>query len=513
MLLKYAFRNLKKRPVLNGIKIIGLALGLCGLLFISLFIKNELSYESHHQQADNIYRLTTTTPNVFENQQFARFYASELLPDLLEPHPEVKDYVRLAPLRGKLIQYQEQFYGIDQGFVVDPSYFDIFDVSFLQGNAKSSAEFPQSVVLATSLAKNLFGNQDPIGKTITLPKGHFNAEEKDFTVTGVMTDPVQNSHKHPDILFIPGENEIEGWAYQYLLLGDNADIAKLGTGLSSELSTLFTPEGADEKVMVTAHLTNIKDIHLKSSLFREIEPNGNTTNLYVMGLAGLVLLLISLSNFMSLNLGMSGYLSSFLTLNKILGSSKRIMLRYFLLENTLVVLLALALVLGGLFPLNQLITEEYQLDLLQGNSWVVLAILLSTAFLMILAGLQPVLKSKLHSKSLQQTLKKTSATKGQNGLLVTQFTLAIVLLIGVVVISKQTQFGLEQAMGAQESILCLPSVHSEVQKDFGLFKNELLKETGIHSVSAMMDSLGVKPTICSPTNWKELNRQNRGKIW
>lgn len=490
MLLKYAFRNLKKRPVLNGIKIIGLALGLCGILFIALFIKNELGYDQHHQKADQVFRLTVTTPNVFEDNHFARFYASEELPGLTEQQPEVKKYTRLAPVRGNLVQFEEQFYGINQGFVVDDTFFDLFDIKMLEGSTTTVFQNPESVVISKSLAEKIFKNKNPIGQIISLPKGHFNDEQTDFEVTGVMQNPVQQSHIHPDILFMPGKDKIEGWAYQYLLLDESANTATLANKFSNALSDLFTPEGAEARVNVSAHLMNVKDIHLKSDLFREIEPNGSMSNIWVLLLAGAILILISISNFTSLNLGMAGYLSTFLALNQILGSSKRIMTKYFSIESAIIILLSIGVVVLGMFQFNRLIYENYQLNLLQGNGWFVALTILIAALLMFMAGLQPVLKNRFEHLTLNQTLQKAGKAKGHNALLVTQFTLAIVLLIGVVVISKQTSFALDKGLGAQENIVCLPSVHSEVQKDFALFKEELLKQVDITSVSAMMDRPG-----------------------
>ncbi|TLF46840.1 ABC transporter permease [Maribacter aurantiacus] len=489
MLIKFALRNLKKRPILNGIKIIGLGLGLCGLLFIALFIKNELGYDQQQKNADRIYRLTFTSPDFLENNHFARFFASQELPKLAENVPEIEEYVRLQPIRGKLIRNQEQYYGINQGFAVDESFFKVFDIQLLQGQTNAITN-PGSVVISTSLAQKVFGNSDPIGKVISLPEGHFNATQSDFEVAGVMQDFVQQSHFHPDILFIPGNDRIEGWAYLYLLLKENTNVEAVAGKLSKELALLFTPQGATDNVAVKAYLMNIADIHLKSNLFREIEPNGSLSNIWVLAIAGFVLLFISISNFTSLNLGMVGYLSTFLALNQIMGSSKRIIGKYLIIESTIVVLLAVALVFLGMFHFNTLISENYQIDLLKGNWLFTIIVILCCSLLILLAGLQPIVKNRFVRLSLNQSLHKTGKVKAYNPLLIAQFTLVIILLIGVVVISKQINYGLDKAMGANENIICLPLVHSEVQKDFLLFKKELLKQTDITSVSAMMDTPG-----------------------
>ena len=490
MLVKYAFRNIKKRPILNAIKVIGLTLGLCGIIFITLFIKNELGYDRQYTKAKNIYRLTATSPNFLENNHFARFFAAQELPSLTEAIPEVEQFVRLAPIRGKLIRHKEKYYGINQGFAVDDTFFKLFDIPLLEGDIKNVFQNPGSVVVSKSLAENIFGSHNPIGKVISLPEGHFNTTKADFQITGVMENPKQQSHLHPDILFMPGKEKIQGWAYQYLLLAENTNPKVVSEKLALTLADLFTDDNTMDKAEVTAHLMNITDIHLQSDLFREIEPNSSLSNIWVLVIAGVILLLIALSNFASLNLGMAGYLSTFLAINQILGSSKRIMGSYFLIESALIILFSTVLAIVLVYPVNTLIYENYQLNLLENNRLFIVLTIVMSGMLMIFAGLQPVFKNRLRRVSLQKSLRKEGKTKAHKALLVTQFSLVIILLVVVVVISKQTNYAIDKAMGAKENIICLPLVHSKIQKDFGLFKTELLKESGVSSVSAMMDTPG-----------------------
>jgi putative ABC transport system permease protein len=490
MLVKYAFRNIKKRPVLKGIKVIGLALGLCGIIFIALFVKNELEYDGQYTKAENIYRLTATSPDFLEHNHFARFFAAQELPSLTEEIPEIEQFLRLAPIRGKLIRHHEKYYGISQGFAVDDTFFELFDIPLLKGDTKSVFQNPSSVVVSKSLAENIFGDSNPIDKIISLPEGHFNTTKADFQVTGVMENPKQQSHLHPDVLFMPGKEKIQGWAYQYLLLAENTNTKAVGEKLSITLADLFTDDNTTNKAEVTAHLMNITDIHLQSDLFREIEPNSSLSNVWVLVIAGIILLLISLSNFASLNLGMAGYLSTFLAINQILGSSKRIMGIYFLIESALIILFSTVFAIVLVYPVNTLIYENYQLNLLENNWLFVALISIIYSILMIFAGLQPVFKNRLRQVSLQKRLRKERKASVHKALLVTQFSLVIILLVVVVVISKQTNYALDKAMGAKENIVCLPLVHSKIQKDFSLFKTELLKESGISSVSAMMDTPG-----------------------
>lgn len=490
MLLKYALRNVKKRPLLNLIKIVGLSLGLVGILFITLFLKNEMAYDTLHKKADRIFRLTTTSQSFLENNHFARIINSESLPELSGELPEIENFVRLMPLRDGLILRREQNYSIEQAFAVDDTFFEIFDAEFLKGDRSTVLVNPGSTVISESFALKVFGDEDPIGMTLSLPAGHFNPEKMDLTVNGVIKDFSQESHFHPNLLFMPGRDKISGWAYAYLLLSQKVYPPVIEDKVSRKFTERYAEEDNNE-VVVNAHLMNIQDIHLNSNLLREIEPNGSMTSIYVFSIAALILLFISLSNFTNLSLGMAGYLRKFLALNQVLGSSKRIIINYFFIESFIIVLGAIFIVLVTCIPLNSIILEHYQINLLQGNGMFALGIILLFGFFGVLAGVQPVIKNRFENFTLGDSLKGNSSFYRHKFMLISQFVMAIVLLVGVIVISEQTSFAMKNSMGAEKNnVVCISSIHSEIQKDFGIFKSELLRQNAIISVSAMLDPPG-----------------------
>lgn len=490
MLLKYAIRNVKKRFLLNLIKIVGLSLGLCGILFIALFLKNEMVYDTQHEKADRIFRLTTTSQLLFENNHFARLINSEGLPGLFDELPEIEKFVRLKPLRDGLIVRQEENYSIEQAFAVDNTFFEIFDAEFLNGDRNTVLTNPGATVISESFALKVFGDEDPIGKTLSLPTGHFNAEKMDFTVSGVMKDFSQKSHFHPNLLVVQESDRIRGWAYAYVLLREKVDPSIFNDKVSQKLTELYAEEDYDQ-VAVNGHLMNIQDIHLHSNLLREIEPNGTMISIYVFSIAALILLFIALSNFTNLSLGMAGYLRKFLTLNQVLGSSKRIIIDYFFIESAIIVLCAVFIVFLSCIPLNMAIFEYYQINLLEDNGMFAMGVILLFGFFGILAGVQPVIKSRFERIALGDSLKGNTILYRHKIMLISQFVMAIMLLVGVIVISEQTSFALNKSMGAdKDNVICIPSVHAEIQKDFGIFKAELLKQNAIISVSAMMDPPG-----------------------
>ncbi|SHF93413.1 putative ABC transport system permease protein [Mariniphaga anaerophila] len=490
MLFQYIFRNIKKRPFLNFIKVLGLALGLSGVLFISLFLKNELTYDSFHNKADRIYRLTYTNPGIFGNNHFARIYNSEQVPDLAAHFPEIENYARLAPLRGGVMMHNERYYSINEAFVCDSSFFRVFDTELLVGNKHTVLEAPGSMVVSEAFAQKVFGDESAVGKIISLPAGQFYARQTDFTVKGVMENFPQNSHFHPDLIATPAQDEISWWAYTYLLLKEHANPENITAGYSQFTALKAEEFGGESETK--AYLQPITDIHLHSDKLREIEANSNMTNIYVLSVAAFILLLISMSNYASLNLGMAGFNNKFVTINRILGSTRNMNLKYFFAESLFIVLVStlVALAIGVL--VNSLIAHHFGIHLFRGNSSFIALVVSFFGLLGILSGLQPVLKQRVGQiQQGKQSLIKSNKIKVSQGIIISQYIFAIGLIVAVIIISRQNRFVLENSLGAgHKNIICFESVHANVQQKFEIFKSELLKHSSIESVSAMLEPPG-----------------------
>ncbi|MCF8358105.1 MAG: ABC transporter permease [Prolixibacteraceae bacterium] len=489
MLLRFVIRNIRKRPFLNLIKVLGLALGLSGILFISLFLKNELSYDRFHANADRIYRFTITSPGFLNDSHFARFVNSQQIPDMAEHFPEIGNYVRLAPVRGGVLLHNERYYDINQAFICDSTFFDVFSSKLIVGNKETVLEAPGSMVITASFARKVFGNEDPVGEVMSVPAGQFYAGQTDYTIRGIMKDFPHNSHFHPELIATPASGTINWWAFSYLLLHENASPEKITDGYAAFLSEQSnTPI---EEIETRAYLQNITNIHLHSDKLREIEPNGNMTNIYVLAVAAFILFLISVSNFTSLNLGMAGFYQKFISVNRILGSTKNTNLKYFAIESFLVITVSVLLSFLVSIPANSYIEKSLNINLFDQNTLFILAVIIIFCAAGFLAGLQPVLKQTI-KRFYNRTIRiENKAVPVNKGIIITQYTLAILLIAAVIVISRQTNFVLKQSMGVEnENIICFESVHADVQQKFELFKAELLKNNSIESVSAMMEPPG-----------------------
>jgi putative ABC transport system permease protein len=493
MTLKFAIRNLKKRPFLNLIKVAGLSLALSGILLIVLFLKNELTYDSFHKKSNRIYRFTTTSSLSYSGKHFARIFNPGYIPKMAEYFPEIENYMRLIPVSGGVVKLNENFIKINQAFQCDSTFFKVFDSELLVGNPDNILGSPGSMVISESFAKRVFGKLNPIGQILTLPSGQFYGKNVDFTVKGIMKDFPQNSHFHPEFIATPRDRgEFNGRAWTYLLLSGNANpnniILRFKDFISIQMGKKF------EEIETIAYLQNISDIHLHSDKLREIEPGSSMSVIYTLSIAAILLLLIAIFNYANLNIGMVGFSDKYIFVSKVSGSSSWMNLKYFLSEGMVIIMTSVFFTGVIVSSANIAIQKYYALNLLAGKTPLILLVAALFSLLAILSNILPLLKQVISNiyPSLDYKNKNNLNRKGiSKGLIVLQYTISISLIVAVIVIHRQTNYALESRMGAEtNNLICFEDVHSNVQSKFETFKAELLKHNSIESVSAMLEPPG-----------------------
>jgi putative ABC transport system permease protein len=493
MNLKFIIRNLKERPFLNLIRIIGLSLALSCILLIVLFLKNELTFDNYHKNSDRIYRFTITNSGILDGKHFARVYNSSFIPEMAGYFPEIEKYVRLAPIRDGVIKHGEDFIEINETFLCDSTFFEMFDADLLVGNPENILDGPGSMVVSESFAKKAFGKSNPVGQILTLPAGQFNDKNADYTVKGIMKDFPQKSHFHPEFIATPVvKNLLDDWAWTYLLMAGNADPEKLVSGFKNFYSSNIS--GSTEEEIPVAHLQKITDIHLHSNKLREIEPNRDMSVIYTFSVAALILLLIALANYANLSIGMAYFSDKYLFISKVSGSSGWTTLKYFLSEGIIVATVSSVISLLIVSVSDIAVRKHFALDLFSGNTHLILSVIILFGLFVILAGILPILKQVINN------VKPFTGYNGNNNLkrkgisksiIVLQYTISIALIVAVIVIRNQTNFALRSSMGFNNNnMICFENVFSNVQQKFEVFKEELLKYNSIESVSAMLEPPG-----------------------
>ncbi len=489
---KFAFRNLSKRPFLNFIKITGLSLSLGGILIIVLFLKNELTYDRFHKKSDRIYRFTLTSPDMLDGKHFARIPNPDYIPKMAEYFPEIENYVRLVPVMGGVIKYNENFIRVDQSFQCDSTFFDVFDAGLVAGNPDNILDNPGSMVVSESFAKKVFGNDNPVGKTVSLPGGQYYGKNVDFTIRGIMKDFPQNSHFHPEFIASPvDKGEFHRWAWTYLLLSGNANPDNIEKRFADFAATLSGRKVTEIKEK--AYLQNIAGIHLHSDKLREIEPNSNMSVIITLSIAALLLLFIAITNYVNLNIGMAVFSDKFLYVSKVFGSSAWMKVKYYLSEG--IIIAGLSVLIGGCITSLAHITiqKHFGLNLFKGNALLILAVFVLFGLLSMLSGILPLVKQEISDATSGMNQNKNSLNrKGvSKSLIVLQYSISIALIVSVIVIRRQTGFALDSGMGVKENnLICFENVHSNVQEKFEIFKKELLKYNSVEFVSAMLEPPG-----------------------
>ena len=493
MTFKLVIRNLLKRPFLNLIKVLGLGLAFCGILLMVLFIKYELTFDTFHEKAERIYRLTVTDQSLFGGRHFARVYNSSIVQRMAGYFPEIESYVRLAPVRGEVMKYNEDFITVNQAFECDSTFFKVFNCELLSGNPEYIFDSPGSMLVSESFALRVFGKTDPEGQIMILPEGQFYGKSIEFTVKGVMKDFPANCHFHPEFLVSPADkNVLSGWSWIYILVKESADADRIKQGFKDFFSSHAGSEADVSKIDID--LQKITDIHLLSNKLREIEPNSSMSVIYAFSIAVLILFLIALANYANLNIGMAGFSDKYLFVSRVSGASDWLLIKYFLIEGFII--LFSSLIVGAFlsFYAGNFIHKHYALNLISGNSVFIACFVMLFSFICIMAGMMPLIRNGIDKIKSAANLKNgvSYRRKGlSKGIVVLQYTISIVLIVAVLAIRRQTSYSLEQSLGySEENIICLNHVHSSVQKKFGVFKEELLKFNSVQSVSAMFEPPG-----------------------
>ena len=502
---KVAFRSLIRNKTFSIINIFGLAIGLTTCLLILTYIVSESGYDRQNKDADKIYRLATvgTTLSGSMEQGWAGTPAP-LAGALKNDIPEVAYATRLlkSPISDKYLltattnKEKKQFYETN-GYYADSTLFQVFTYDFVYGDAATALARPSSIVLSEELSKKYFGNENPVGRPITLGLSFGNFE---YIVGGVFRDKGLKSHIPAHFFLSMHNNDFGKWVpkmtnwasssifYTYIRLKTNPDPVALQNKIRADIDKLAA---ADLKAFGVKHyllLQPITSIYLHSHLDYEVATVGNATTLYILGsIAGFVLL-IACINFMNLSTARSAKRAKEVGVRKVLGAEKHSLVTQFLGESILMSGLALGVAIGLtrlLLPaFGTLVQKELQLF---DEPLIWLGIVALTMVTGIIAGLYPafylsafrpiaVLKGKLLNNFSAPTIRKS--------LIVFQFTISIALVSGAIIIARQLDFLDKRSLGfKKDQQLVLPLRSQDAEDHYTALKNELAKIPSVSSVT------------------------------
>jgi len=495
-----AIRNLLKYRFISFINLFGLTVGLTCCLLITTYIINELSFDRYNKNAANIYRVTRS----FNNQDgVVSLTLSTVSPPfgyyMPGDFPEIKKLTRLYDNGLTPLRYKEKLINEDHLFFGDENLFDVFSVNLLQGNPKTALLEPYSVVMTTETARKYFGDEDPMNKLI-----RYN-NQLDLKVTGIYQAFPENAHIHPSMLvsfntmkdtLVYGENLIRtNWGnnsfFTYVLLPDHYDINKMTSRFPAFLDNHMAGQygGNQPSKFTKLGLQPLTGIHLYSHTDYEAEANSDIKRVYVFGAIAFFILLIACINYMNLSTARSALRAREIGIRKVIGARKQELIFQFLSESVLIswmaILLAAALLYFSIPWLNKMTDQHLSVSLL--FKWQVLLPVLLTPFVVgIVSGIYPALFMSGFQpvKTLKGLFKAGSGNISfRKVLVITQFSISIILIITTAVVFQQLHFMQQKSLGFDREHLVILNYNNAVSPRFESFRNELMSEASCRDVT------------------------------
>jgi putative ABC transport system permease protein len=493
-LLKTAWRNIFNNKFYTFINITGLTIGLVIGLFILLWVQDELSFDRFNKQADNIYKIgivggTGPTRQIFSSiiAPVVTFAKNEL--------PEVKDGFRLNNAGETPVKYKDKVFMEYQIAFTDPAFFSMLDFHLLSGNANKPFPDNNSVVISESTARKYFGNADPIGKPIII-------DDFNFTVTGIIKDaPANSSFDYKLLAPIGFLNQVRyvthttayndvrvpsmdaDWIqfnYQtYLLLKPNTDIHQL----EKKLQYIHERQRPEDKPV-----PYVAQPLLQMHLYKADGGDNGISTVRIFVLVALLILIIASINYVNLSTARSILRAKEVSMRKIIGASKMQLFMQFIIETALLFLMASILAITVMYLLlpafNNFAGKKLSLNITNYSIWACIG----TALLATLAA------SSIYPALLLSSFEPLKALKGKitasisnvgfrRVLVVVQFTVSIVLIIGTLIIGNQLKYLRNKNLGYDKENTLSFNMREDMAKHYDAIRADLLKQPGVLEVA------------------------------
>jgi putative ABC transport system permease protein len=488
---KAALRSFRRYKGYSLINISGLAIGLTVCMLIVLWVADEWSFDRFNTNASRIYR-------VYRNESATKANATSALTPppmaaaLKRDFPEIIRATRFGYWRRQLVTYKDKSFN-EAGFRnADPGFFEMFSFPLLKGDPGSVLLNPYSVILTEKTAAKYFGEEDPIGKILTINNSY------DVTVTGVVHNKSFNSSLEFDLL-APfelllkesiGENNADNWGFNsfgtYVLLEQSAFAENLDRKLADYLKK-YNEEDTDALA-----LQPLTDIHLFSTLGHDLDNRGDIKYVWIFSALAVFVLLIACVNFMNLTTARSANRAREVGLRKVVGAGRTQLIRQFFGESILMALFALVIalfLLEFLLPLFNTLSGKELTSTWQYNSTLLLGFIGMALLTGIFSGIYPALF--LSSFEPIRILKGTMSSSRANpvfrkALVIFQFTLSVFLIIGTLLISRQLSYMRNIDLGFNRNHIIHISIHGELHDKYNAIRDRFLRNPHVLNITASM---------------------------
>jgi putative ABC transport system permease protein len=495
------FGMLKKNKFYSLINIIGLGVGITVSLLILVYILNEMSYERFQKNRDNIYRINLLWGSEGSEMKFAGAMPA-LAPAINAEFPEARLAVRIRRDYGAVITTSDnQEISESNFFFADSGLFDVFSINLVRGNPKTVLAEPYSIVLSESMAKKYFGTTDPVGKVL-------NFNKTPLKISGIISDLPPNTHFRSDFLvsFITlrsmGKNFDQPWNQwgedlTYVLMKDQV----AGAAMLPKLKELLSRNaGTWLSAKMKFDIQPLRDIHWDTETRGDIGSKGNRTYVLIFFAAAVFILVIACFNF--LNLSISQYLGRIREIGarKTAGALSRHLIAQFITESMIIILIS-SLISVYLFDGIYLKLYSYLgTTFVLGQSVFLLLAGLVIAIVLIIGIFSAVYPAVFISQfNPIEILRKETIGAGRRlvfrkVLIIFQFTISIILMIGTIAVFRQLEYMRNSDLGFNKDdvvVLNFPGITPSVRAKYEVLRDEMLKNQNVKAVSGSYTIPGV----------------------
>ncbi len=501
-LIKYSIRSFKRQRAYIIINVLGLSIGIACSLLITLFIINEAGYDKYNIKKDRIFRLVLNG-KIGGQEITAASTAAIIGPTMATDFPEIEDFLRMNGRGPTVIEYNSQTFTEEHIIEADSSFFNFFTIPVIKGDMANLLNAPRKVVLTESSAKRIFGQENPIDRQIKI-----GTDTIRYTVSGVIGDIPGKTHFEANMIISFMTNQrskdrtwLNNSFSTYLLLKPNTDYTTVDSKIPDMVLKYVGPEvqqylgiSLDEFVAqgnkYRFYLQNLTDIHLDTSVQQQFKESSDPKYLTIFGSIAILIVLIAAINFMNLSTAQASRRAKEVGIKKVGGSTRGMLVTQFLSESFILsfisLIIALIVVKVTLPYFNNLLQANLTIELL--SAWYTIPLLiLFSLFVGFLSGSYPALF--LSSFNPYEVLKGSVKSSMNNGrlrrvLVVFQFAVSILLIIGTMIMYRQINYMLNKDVGFDKEQLIVINRAAALGTKMKAFKDAVKEIPGVVNIAS-----------------------------
>jgi len=483
--LKSALRNLERQKLFTLINVTGLALGMALFILASLYSDFHFSFDRFSEDADRVYVVTKITPLGKGVERHEMFCPIPLLPLMANEFPEIEEITRHIPTNKQIMRYGDKKFYEGDIWIVDPNFITFFSFKLHSGNPETVLQNRNSIVLTKPMAIKYFGDKNPMGEVLTVGEYHHG-----YTVTGVLDDlPLNLSFEFDFLTSSVGVTFVQDWnttCTSFLKIHEGVSNADLEEKFPAFLNN-YVPVFKEKKQQI--YIFPMVDVHLGSMGINSPFSKTTPVQFYMMMAIAVALLIVVSINFMNLSTARYFNRAKEVGLRKVVGARRSQLIKQFLGESLLLSLMAfpLALVLFELMRPAFIAFIGGKIDLtLWRDPYLIFDLLGVAVFVGIAAGSYPAffLSSFRPTQVLKDNIQKgRTGARARKILVVSQFSLAMILIIFTMVANKQMDYLLDVDLGYDRDNVIILSIDKEAKDNVEPLKQELLNHPKIRTIS------------------------------